>query len=127
VPFLVSTVLFTLAAATWSCAERQSGLPLKKGRAATMTRDYERHGTITLFAALDVKSGLVTGICMPRRRQRSSRASSAATDPGIRWGICSSVDELEINLRPPSAAEHQAEAFVWSRTVEDIITRRAAR
>jgi hypothetical protein len=70
VPFLVSTVLYALAAATWSCAERQSGLPLKKGRAATMTRDYERHGTITLFAALDVKSGLVIGIWMPRRRPK---------------------------------------------------------
>jgi len=36
----------------------QPGLPLKKGRAATMTHDYKRHGTTTLFAALDVKSGL---------------------------------------------------------------------
>ena len=37
----------------------QPGLPLKKGRAATMTRPagYKRHGTTTLFAALDVKSG----------------------------------------------------------------------
>jgi hypothetical protein len=34
----------------------QPGLPLKKGRAATMTHDYKRHGTTTLFAALDVKS-----------------------------------------------------------------------
>jgi len=32
------------------------GLPLKKGRAATMTHDYKRHGTTTLFAALDVKA-----------------------------------------------------------------------
>ena len=44
----------------------QPGLPLKKGRAATMTHDYKRHGTTTLFAALDVKSGLVIGDCMPR-------------------------------------------------------------
>ena len=35
----------------------QPGLPLKKGRAATMTHDYKRHGTTTLFAALDVKVG----------------------------------------------------------------------
>ena len=46
----------------------QPGLPLKKGRAATMTHDYKRHGTTTLFAALDVKSGLVIGECMPRHR-----------------------------------------------------------
>ena len=35
----------------------QPGLPLKKGRAATMTHDYKRNGTTTLFAALDVRSG----------------------------------------------------------------------
>lgn len=48
----------------------QPGLPLKKGRAATMTHDYKRHGTTTLFAALDVKSGKVIGDCMPRHRAR---------------------------------------------------------
>ncbi len=57
----------------------QPGLPLKKGRAATsfwkhassmMTHDYKRHGTTTLFAALDVKSGLVIGECLPRHRTR---------------------------------------------------------
>ncbi len=42
------------------------GLPLKKGRAATMTHDYKRHGITTLFAALDVKSDLGIGECMPR-------------------------------------------------------------
>jgi len=46
------------------------GLPLKKGRAATMTHDYRRHGTTTLFAALDVKSGQVIGECLPRHRAR---------------------------------------------------------
>jgi transposase len=48
----------------------QPGLPLKKGRAATMTHDYKRHGTTTLFAALDVKSGKVIGECMPRHRAK---------------------------------------------------------
>jgi len=48
----------------------QPGLPLKKGRAATMTHDYKRHGTTTLFAALDVKSGTVIGDCMPRHRAK---------------------------------------------------------
>lgn len=48
----------------------QPGLPLKKGRAATMTHDYKRHGTTTLFAALDVKSGMVIGECMPRHRAK---------------------------------------------------------
>ena len=48
----------------------QPGLPLKKGRAATMTHDYKRHGTTTLFAALDVKSGLVIGECLPKHRAK---------------------------------------------------------
>jgi len=46
----------------------QPGLPLKKGRAATMTHDYKRHGTTTLFAALDAKTGEVIGQCLPRHR-----------------------------------------------------------
>ena len=48
----------------------QPGLPLKKGRAATMTHDYKRHGTTTLFAALDVRSGMVIGECLPRHRAK---------------------------------------------------------
>jgi transposase len=48
----------------------QPGLPLKKGRAATMTHDYKRNGTTTLYAALDVKTGLVIGECQPRHRAK---------------------------------------------------------
>jgi len=48
----------------------QPGLPMKRGRAATMTHDYKRHGTTTLFAALDVKTGLVIGECLPRHRAK---------------------------------------------------------
>ncbi|MGH7476001.1 MAG: IS630 family transposase [Longimicrobiales bacterium] len=46
----------------------QPGLPLKKGRAGTLTHDYKRHGTTTLFAALDVRTGSVIHECMPRHR-----------------------------------------------------------
>jgi transposase len=48
----------------------QPGLPLKKGRAGTMTHDYKRHGTTTLFAALDVSTGSVLHECMPRHRHQ---------------------------------------------------------
>jgi transposase len=48
----------------------QPGLPLKKGRAGTMTHDYKRHGTTTLFAALDVKTGEVIGECLPKHRAK---------------------------------------------------------
>src|SRR6202047_265491 len=46
----------------------QPGLPMKKGRAQTMTHDYKRNGTTTLFAALDMKTGKVIGECLPRHR-----------------------------------------------------------
>lgn len=46
----------------------QPGLPMKKGRAGTMTHDYKRHGTTTLFAALNVLTGDVIGQCLPRHR-----------------------------------------------------------
>lgn len=44
----------------------QPGLPLKKGRAQTMTHDYKRHGTTTLFAALNVLDGKIIGQCQQR-------------------------------------------------------------
>ena len=48
----------------------QPGLPMKKGRAGTMTHDYKRHGTTTLFAAFDVLEGKVIGRCMQRHRHQ---------------------------------------------------------
>jgi transposase len=65
----------------------QPGLPLKKGRAGTMTHDYKRHGTTTLFAALDVASGEVVHECMPRHRHqeflRFMRTLEATVDPDL--------------------------------------------
>ena len=46
----------------------QPGLPMKKGRAGMMTHDYKRHGTTTLFAALNVATGEVVGACHKRHR-----------------------------------------------------------
>ena len=48
----------------------QPGLPMKKGRAGTMTHDYKRHGTTTLFAALNVASGTILRDCLPRHRHQ---------------------------------------------------------
>lgn len=48
----------------------QPGLPLKKGRCGTVTHDYKRHGTTTLFAALSMLDGTVIGDCMPRHRHQ---------------------------------------------------------
>jgi len=48
----------------------QPGLPLKKGRCGTMTHDYKRNGTTTLFAALSMLDGKVIGDCLPRHRHQ---------------------------------------------------------
>ena len=67
----------------------QPGLPLKKGRCGTMTHDYKRNGTTTLFAALNALEGTVIGTCYPRHRniefrkflrQTRSRASRRSCD-----------------------------------------------
>jgi transposase len=48
----------------------QPGLPLKKGRCGTMTHDYKRNGTTTLFAALELAQGKVIGQCFARHRHQ---------------------------------------------------------
>ncbi len=48
----------------------QPGLPLKKGRCGTMTHDYKRNGTTTLFAALELLQGQVIGQCYERHRHQ---------------------------------------------------------
>ncbi len=48
----------------------QPGLPMKKGRCGTMTHDYKRHGTTTLFAALNLLDGRVIGECMAKHRHQ---------------------------------------------------------
>jgi len=48
----------------------QPGLPFKKGRCGTMTHDYKRHGTTTLFAAIEVAQGKVVGQCFARHRHQ---------------------------------------------------------
>jgi transposase len=64
----------------------QPGLPMKKGRCGTMTHDYKRHGTTTLFAALDVLDGRVIGQCMARHRHqefiRFLNKTNRETPPG---------------------------------------------
>ncbi len=46
----------------------QPGLPMKPGKNGTMTHDYKRHGTTTLFAVLNVHEGTVIGECLPKHR-----------------------------------------------------------
>jgi transposase len=48
----------------------QPGLPMKKGRCGTMTHDYKRNGTTTLFAALELAEGKLIGTCMKKHRHQ---------------------------------------------------------
>jgi transposase len=61
----------------------QPGLPLKPGRAGTMTHDYKRHGTTTLFAALDILEGKVLGQCTQRHRHQDFIRFLTALDARI--------------------------------------------
>ncbi len=65
----------------------QPGLPMKRGRAGTMTHDYKRNGTTTLFAALNTLNGKVIGQCLPRHRHQEFlkflRTIDRQTDRGL--------------------------------------------
>jgi len=85
----------------------QPGLPMKKGRAATMTHDYKRHGTTTLFAALDVKSGLVIGECQPRHRAKEFIRFLRRIDRAVRR-------HLDVHLVLDNYGTHKtAEVKAW--------------
>jgi hypothetical protein len=85
----------------------EPGLPIKKGRCGTMTHDYKRHRTTTLFAALDGASGRVIGQCMQRHRHqewlRFLRRIEAATPK-----------HLDVHLIADNYATHkQASVRAW--------------
>ena len=65
----------------------QPGLPMKRGRAGTITHDYKRNGTTTLFAALNTLDGKVIGQCLPRHRHQEFlkflRTIDRQTDRGL--------------------------------------------
>jgi len=65
----------------------QPSLPMKKGRAGTMTHDYKRNGTTTLFAALNVLTGVVIGQCLPRHRHEEFLKFLATIDREVPKGL----------------------------------------
>lgn len=78
----------------------QPGLPLKKGRCGTMTHDYKRHGTTTLFAALNVLEGKVIGTCMNRHRHQEFLKFLRLIDH-------STPKELDLHLIADNYATHK--------------------
>jgi transposase len=85
----------------------QASLPMVKGRAATMTHDYKRHGTTTLFAALDVLTGKVIGSCLPRHRHTEFLKFLKIIDSAV-------PDGLEVHLILDNYATHKhANVAAW--------------
>lgn len=80
----------------------QPGLPLKPGRAGTMTHDYERNGSATLFAALNALDGTVISLCQQRHRHqewiRFLRLVDEATPPGQELHLI--VDNYDTHKHP---------------------------
>jgi transposase len=80
----------------------QPGLPMRPGRAGTMTHDYKRHGTTTLFAALNVLEGTVIGSCLPRHRHQEFRrflnVLEAQTPPDV--AVHAIVDNYATHTHP---------------------------
>ena len=69
----------------------QPSLPLKPGRARTMTHDYRRHGTTTFFAALDTATGRVLQLCKPRRRHQEFLSF-------LKWIDLHTAKDLDVHL-----------------------------
>ena len=78
----------------------QPSLPMKPGRAGTMTHDYKRNGTTTLFAALDVLTGSVIGQCLPRHRHTEFLTFLRTIDRQVPTG-------LQIHLILDNSATHK--------------------
>src|SRR5215208_8199913 len=70
----------------------QASLPMVAGRAGTMTHDYNRNGTTTLLAALDVLTGAVIGQCLPRHRHTEFVTNSVWRWRGRHWPITAPVN-----------------------------------
>ena len=85
----------------------QPSLPMKKGRGETMTHDYKRNGTTTLFAALEVATGKVVGTCVPKHRHEEFLAFLKTIEKEVPKG-------LEIHLILDNYATHKhAEVKSW--------------
>ena len=120
----------------------QPGLPLKPGKCATMTHDYKRNGTTTLFAALDVLNGTVIGRCMPRHTHKEFIKFLNAVERAVPAGkiIHAIMDNYATHKHPKVRewlADHPRWVFhytptsaSWLNAVEgffSVITRQAIR
>src|ERR1019366_8524352 len=108
----------------------QPGLPLKPGKCATMTHDYKRNGTTTLFAALNVLDGVVLGRCMQQHRHQEfirflntvEGFFSVITRRRIRRGVFKSVVDLQAAINRYIREHNQdPKPFVWTKSADSIL------
>ena len=83
----------------------QPGLPLKRGRAQTMTHDYKRNGTTTLFAALNILDGSVISQCQPRHRHIEWLKFLKQIDANV-------ASDLQIHVVLDNYATHRNQRFM---------------
>jgi transposase len=75
-------------------------LPLRPGQAERRTHDYKRHGTTSLFAALDIKAGTILGKCMPRHRAAEFRRFLAMIEKNV-------PADLDVHVVMDNASSHK--------------------
>ena len=121
----------------------QKTLPMQPGQAEKHTHDYVRHGTTTLFAALEIATGQVTGVCKPRHRHHEFLVflrhlargypdqqlhlimdNYAAQRQAIHRGAFPSVRDLMIKIRTYiNVWNDRCQPFVWTKTADQILTK----
>jgi transposase len=79
-------------------------LPMRPGQAERRTHDYIRHGTTSLFAALDVTAGTVIGKCMPRHRTQEFRKFLDEVERNVPAG-------LDVHIVMDNASSHKTQAI----------------
>ena len=79
-------------------------LPMRPGQAERRTHDYERHGTTSLFAALDVKAGTIISQCLPRHRAAEFRRFLDMVESNV-------PDELDIHVVMDNASSHKTKSI----------------
>ena len=89
----------------------QPMLPMRPGQVERRTHDYKRHGTTTLFAALDVTAGTVIGACMKRHRAREFRSFLDAVESAV-------PADLDIHVIMDNASSHK------TKLIQDWFARR---
>ncbi len=93
----------------------QPGLPMKEGHGATMTHDYERNGTTTLFAALNVLDGTAVGRCMPRHRHQECLRFLNAVEAAVPAGqLVHAILDNDAAPKPPKVMARLARHPRWT-------------